>query len=279
MERVVWRTASLIDMHTYSDSYSYLINISVCFIIWCTCIISFRFQYFPASCAERNLNPIENGKNIWIPGLMNGCGSCVLSGSPRWKKRSRRGGWVILECMLQTVTWQRRGFYPMVFPLIWFLFRGEWLWVLVSRVPQEYLRLIVPNSWRTDVAVRAMTEMVRWIRVNQLNKRRKKEIEQGWDAASSPSLTTTRSLCQIAVRSMRMIAREPEYSPSRHDLSRDYQQNTISLEGKVISVYITLTPKAARNPQIISSFVRQSKSLFHDIFFFRNPLHDHVASS
>lgn len=196
------------------------------------------------------------------------------------KKRSRRGGWVIVECMLQTVTWQRRGFYPMVFPLIWFLFRGEWLWVLVSRVPQEYLRLIVPNSWRTDVAVRAMTEMVRCIRVNQLNKRRKKEIEQGWDAASSPSLTTTRSLCQIAVRSMRMIARKPEYSPSRHDLSRDYQQNTISLEGKVvISVYITLTPKAARNPQIISSFVRQSKSLFHDIFFFRNPLHDHVASS
>lgn len=62
MERVVWRTASLIDMHTYSDSYSYLINISVCFIIRCTCIISFRFQYFPASCAERNLNPIENGK-------------------------------------------------------------------------------------------------------------------------------------------------------------------------------------------------------------------------
>lgn len=101
----------------------------------------------------------------------------------------------------------------MVFPLIWFLFRGEWLWVLVSRVPQEYLRLIVPNSWRTDVAVRARTEMVRWIRVNQLNKRRKKEIEQGWDAASSPSLTTTRSLCQIAVRSMRMIAREPESTP------------------------------------------------------------------
>lgn len=87
MERVVWRTASLIDMHTYSDSYSYLINIFVCFIIWCTCIISFRFQYFPASCAERNLNPIENGKNIWIPGLMNGCGSCVLSGFPRWKKK------------------------------------------------------------------------------------------------------------------------------------------------------------------------------------------------
>lgn len=87
MEHVVWRTASLIDMHTYSDSYSYLINISVCFIIWCTCIISFRFQYFPASCAERNLNPIENGKSIWIPGLMNGCGSCVLSGSPRWKKK------------------------------------------------------------------------------------------------------------------------------------------------------------------------------------------------
>lgn len=87
MERVVWRTASLVDMHTYSDSYSYLINISVCFIIRCTCIISFRFQYFPASCAERNLNPIENGKNIWIPGLMNGCRSCVLSGSPRWKKK------------------------------------------------------------------------------------------------------------------------------------------------------------------------------------------------
>lgn len=113
--------------------------------------------------------------------------------------------------------------------------------------------------------------MVRWIRVNQLNKRRKKEIKQGWDAASSPSLTTTRSLCQIAVRSMRMIAREPEYSPSRHDLTRDYQQSTISLEGKVISVYITLTPKAARNPQIISSFVRQSKSLFHDIFFSEIP--------
>lgn len=196
---------------------------------------------------------------------------CAFWLSKMEKKRSRRGGWVILECMLQTVTWQRRGFYPMVFPLIWFLFRGEWLWVLVSRLPQEYLRLIVPNSWRTDVAVRARTEMVRWIRVNQLNKRRKKEIEQGWDAASSPSLTTTRRLCQIAVMSMRMIAREPEYSPSRHDLTRDYQQNTISLEGKVISVYITLTPKAARNPQIISSFVRQSKSLFHDIFFSEIP--------
>lgn len=65
--------------------------------------------------------------------------------------------------------------------------------------------------------------------------------------------------------------RAREYSPSRHDLTRDYQQNTISLEGKVISVYITLTPTAARNPQIISSFVRQSKSLFHDIFFSEIP--------
>lgn len=83
MEHVVWRTASLIEMQMYSDSY--LINISVCFIMWC--IISFRFQYFPASCAERNLNPIETEKNIWIPGLMNGCGSCVLSSSPRWKKK------------------------------------------------------------------------------------------------------------------------------------------------------------------------------------------------
>lgn len=140
MEHVVWRTASLIEMQTYSDSY--LINISVCFIMWC--IISFRFQYFPASCAERNLNPIETGKSIWIPGLMNGCGSCVLSGSPRWKKKKSPRRMSDLECMLQTVTWQRRLFYPMVFSLIWFLLRGYGFWLAVYF--KEYLRLIVPNS-------------------------------------------------------------------------------------------------------------------------------------
>lgn len=46
---------------------------------------------FAAGCAERNLNPIETGKSIWIPGLMNGCGSCVLSShSEMEKKKSLR---------------------------------------------------------------------------------------------------------------------------------------------------------------------------------------------
>lgn len=43
---------------------------------------------------------------------------------------------------------------------------GFWLDVY----PKDYL--IMPNFWRADAAVRARTEMVRWIRVNQLSKRR-----------------------------------------------------------------------------------------------------------
>lgn len=95
--------------------------------------------------------------------------------------------------------------------------------------PKDYLRLIVLNSWRADAAVWARTETMRLIRVNQLRKWRMKEIEQGWDAANSLSLTSRRNLCQIAVRSLRMIARETESSP-RPDLTSDFQQKTISLE-------------------------------------------------
>lgn len=47
-----------------------------------------------------------------------------------------------------------------------------------SGYPKYYLRLIVPNSWRRDAAVQARTEMMGSIRVNQLSKRRMKEIEQ-----------------------------------------------------------------------------------------------------
>lgn len=50
---------------------------------------------------------------------------------------------------------------------------GFWL----AAYPKDYLRLIMPNSWRVDAAVRARTEMVRWIRVNKLSKRRIQEIE------------------------------------------------------------------------------------------------------
>lgn len=85
------------------------------------------------------------------------------------------------------------------------------------------------NSWRPDAAVWTRTETMRLIRVNQLRKWRMKEIEQGWDSANSLSLTSRRNLCQIAVRSLRMIARETESSP-RPDLTSDFQQKTISLE-------------------------------------------------
>lgn len=112
---------------------------------------------------------------------------------------------------------------------------GHGFWLAVY--PKYYLRLIVPNSWRRDAAVRARTEMMGSIRVNQLSKRRMKEIEQGWGAASSPSLTTRRNLCQIAVRSLRIKSKEAESIP-RSDLTSDNQQKTISLKGGVISVYI-----------------------------------------
>lgn len=65
-----------------------------------------------------------------------------------------------------------------------FFSEANGFWLAVN--PKDYLKLITPNSWRDDAAVRARTEM---IRVNQLCMRRLQEMEQGWEAARSPSLT------------------------------------------------------------------------------------------
>lgn len=126
------------------------------------------------------------------------------------------------------------------------------------------------NSWRADAAVWARTETMRLIRVNQLRKWRMKEIEQGWDAANSLSLTSRRNLCQIAVRSLRMIAKRPRVLPDLTSQVISSKRPSVWSVG-VISIYITLTPEAARNPQILSSVMRKSKSLFHDLFFSETP--------
>lgn len=137
--------------------------------------------------------------------------------------------------------------------------------------PKDYLRLIVLNSWRADAAVWARTETMRLIRVNQLRKWRMKEIEQGWDAANSLSLTSRRNLCQIAVRSLRMIAKRPRVLPDLTSQVISSKRPSVWSVG-VISIYITLSPEADRNPQILSSVMRKSKSLFHDLFFQKPPL-------
>lgn len=81
--------------------------------------------------------------------------------------------------------------------------------------------------------------------------------------------------------------RAREYSPSRPDLNSDFQLKTISLEGGVISFYITkedevynitLTPEADRNPQNLSPFMRKSQTLSHDPFFQTPPSMTPVAS-
>lgn len=126
------------------------------------------------------------------------------------------------------------------------------------------------NSWRADAAVWARTETMKLIRVNQLRKWRMKEIEQGWDAANSLSLTSRRNLCQIAVRSLRMIARETESSP-RPDLTSDFQQKTISLEcGSDQYLHHPDSRGGSKSPNL-SSVMRKSKSLFHDLFFSETP--------
>lgn len=162
-------------------------------------------------------------------------------------------------------------------------------WLAVH--PKDYLKLITPNSWRADAAVRARTEMIRWIRVNQLSKRRLQELEQGWEAARAPSLTPEEKFVpdysEEPEEDLQARKRAREYSPSRPDLTSDFQLKTISLEGGVISVYITkedevynvtLTPEAARNPQLLSSFMRKSQTLTHDPFFQTPPTMTPVTS-
>lgn len=80
--------------------------------------------------------------------------------------------------------------------------------------PKDYLRLIVLNCWRADAAVWARTETMRLIRVNQLRKWRMKEIEQGWDAANSPSLTSRK-------KSVSNCSEEPEDDSKR---DREFSQ-------------------------------------------------------
>lgn len=65
-----------------------------------------------------------------------------------------------------------------------FFSEANGFWIAVYS--KDYLKLITPNSWRADAAVSARTEMIRWIRVNKLSKRRLQEMEQGWEAAHSP---------------------------------------------------------------------------------------------
>ncbi|XP_052682796.1 uncharacterized protein LOC128163286 [Crassostrea angulata] len=170
-----------------------------------------------------------------------------------------------------------------------FFSEANGFWLAVH--PKDYLKLITPNSWRADAAVRARTEMIRWIRVNQLSKRRLQELEQGWEAARAPSLTPEEKFVpdysEEPEEDLQARKRAREYSPSRPDLTSDFQLKTISLEGGVISVYITkedevynvtLTPEAARNPQLLSSFMRKSQTLTHDPFFQTPPTMTPVTS-
>lgn len=107
------------------------------------------------------------------------------------------------------------------------------------------------------------------------------KIEQGWEAVSSPPLTPEEKFVpnysEEPKDDLQTRKRSREYYHSRPDLTSDYQLKAISLEGGVISVYITLTPEAARNPQILSSFLRKSETLSQDPFF-GHPFHDPVAS-
>uniref|UniRef100_K1R3A9 Uncharacterized protein n=1 Tax=Magallana gigas TaxID=29159 RepID=K1R3A9_MAGGI len=166
---------------------------------------------------------------------------------------------------------------------------GEW--VLAGGTPQGLSELVTPNSWRADAAVRARTEMIKWIRENQLSKRRLQELEQGWEAARAPSLTPEEKFVpdysEEPEEDLQARKRARKFSPSRPDLTSDFQLKTISLEGGVISVYITkedevfnvtVTPEAARNRQLLSSFMMKSQTLTHDPFFQTPPTMTPVTS-
>lgn len=134
------------------------------------------------------------------------CAFCLL----RTGKEKSMRRWMIWRCMLQIVTRQRRNFYPTVFPPI-FSPKANVLWFAVN--PKDYLRLSMPNSWR---AVRARTEMVRWIRVDQLSKWRLRKESRDGRRPVHPQRPPRSSLCPITVRSLRMICkqgREPESTP------------------------------------------------------------------
>lgn len=138
---------------------------------------------------------------------MNRCGFCVLSAYFETERRSRCGGWMFWRCMLQIVTRQRIGFYPTVFSLI-FSPKANWSWLAVYH--KDYLRLSMPNSWK---AVRARTEMVRWITVDQLSKWRMRKESRDGRRPVHPQRPPRTSLCPITVRSLRMICKqgsEPE---------------------------------------------------------------------
>lgn len=232
-------------------------------------VFIFSMSLFAAGCAERNLNPIETGKRIWIPDLMNGCGSCVLSGhSEMEKKKSLRQMSDLNVHVADNHKAEKRILSNDLTSDFFSEVNGLGFWLALH--PKYYLRLIVPNSWRRDAAVRARTEMMGSIRVNQLSKRRMKEIEQGWGAASSPSLTTRRNLCQIAVRSLRIKAKEPESTPSL-DLTSPVITSKRPLVWRVgwsVSISAADSRGGSKSPK---------SPVIHDEV--RNPLHDHVASS
>lgn len=107
------------------------------------------------------------------------------------------------------------------------------------------------------------------------------EREQRWEVASSPSATSEEkcvpNYSEEPEDDVQARKGASEYFPSRSDLTSDNQLKTISLKGGVISVYITLTLGAARNPQIISLILTKLPTLSHDPFS-DTTFHDHVAS-
>lgn len=165
-----------------------------------------------------------------------------------------------------------------------FFSEANGFWLAVN--PKDYLKLITPNSWRDDAAVHARTEM---IRVNQLCMRRLQEMEQGWEAARSPSLTPEEKFVpdysEDPEDDLQVRKRAREYSPSRLDLNSDFQLKTTS--GGMISIYITkedevynitLTPEAARNPQNSVFIHEEVLNMSHDPFFQTPPSMTPVAS-
>ena len=52
---------------------------------------------------------------------------------------------------------------------------GFWL----ALYPKDYIRLMRPNPRLCEAAVRARMEIISWVRVNSLVKRKLQEVEQG----------------------------------------------------------------------------------------------------
>ncbi|XP_062570905.1 uncharacterized protein LOC134232925 [Saccostrea cucullata] len=148
--------------------------------------------------------------------------------------------------------------------------------------PSDYRKIVQPNPWKSEAAIRARLEIVSWVRSNSLSSRKLREFEQGWEEGRGSSLTPEEHFRPDYIEETEEdhspVMKKPRgYSPTKPELDDRYTIKAISLEGGLIRVHVAseedkvfnikMTSEASRNPQILSSVMRKSQSIHPDPFF------------